>query len=238
MLLQLEATVRNEYIRGLCLASLLWNKDCDDLPASAFVEEAVEASLSRLSTRAGTDLRAHTVQQFSNMYTAMGPTDNQPVDLKDPNLPRIYPERLLLRVQRLCNAITLNNVPYVSPTATAGVRYRTHGVRPWPTTKHLRLPGDPWQPVDKDYVDKAYDHALKVLVEARATSSSEELLLHALCGSVPELSNEAIARRQQVIDALLGRSSQPAPMDATHFVPSIRCVAAIHQCLFPCFSRC
>lgn len=58
-----------EYVRNLVLMDILWVTGHSSLPATAFVEECLESSLSVLGQRKQTDTRAHTVEDFSNMYT-------------------------------------------------------------------------------------------------------------------------------------------------------------------------
>ena len=69
LLRSLRADPRSEYIRNLALMDVLWSQLHSALPAAAFVEECLESSLSVLTRRAATDTRAHTLEQFSDMYT-------------------------------------------------------------------------------------------------------------------------------------------------------------------------
>ena len=57
-----------EYIRNLMVMEVMWTEMHSALPAAAFVEECLESSLSVLARRKQTDTRAHTVQDFSDMY--------------------------------------------------------------------------------------------------------------------------------------------------------------------------
>ena len=74
LLLNLEDKKSTEHVRGILLALVLWDPSVHGrLPACVFVEEVLEASLSRLGQVASTDLRATTAKDFSEMYTALGP---------------------------------------------------------------------------------------------------------------------------------------------------------------------
>ena len=57
-----------EYIRNLVLMDLMWTRLHSALPAAVFVEECLEASLSVLSRRTRTDVRATTLHAFSDIY--------------------------------------------------------------------------------------------------------------------------------------------------------------------------
>ena len=69
LLQSLHATGNTEYVRNLVVMDLMWSDLHSGLPACGFVEEALESSLGQLARRAGTDTRAHTVQDFSDLYT-------------------------------------------------------------------------------------------------------------------------------------------------------------------------
>ena len=58
----------SEYVRNLCVMQQLWTAIHSELPAATFVEECLESSLSVLTRRHGTDTRATTVQQISDLY--------------------------------------------------------------------------------------------------------------------------------------------------------------------------
>ena len=78
LLLSLENCRSTEYVRGLSLALCLWTDEVHGrLPGCCFVEEALEGSLSRLSRAAGTDLRATTVDDFCDLYAALGPSRHE-----------------------------------------------------------------------------------------------------------------------------------------------------------------
>lgn len=204
-LMCLEKSYKNEYIRCMCVASLLWSKQAETLPACAFVEEALESSLSRLASIAGTDLRTHTVQQFSDMYAALGPAPQEPHNVNKPEFSRTFPHRVLLRLRRLAAAITAGNMPFVLPTGTVD-KYRTKGTRAWPEKKlTFHLPKDPSAPVDVSYAAEAFRHSLVVLVTERGVFPDEERKLQELCGRVRELNDGEVLRRKACYEALLGR---------------------------------
>ena len=71
LLMALSGGRATEYIRNLALMDVLWSRLHSALAAACFVEESLEASLSVLARRQRTDVRAHTVDEFSDMYTCL-----------------------------------------------------------------------------------------------------------------------------------------------------------------------
>ena len=82
---------------------MLWSPSIHSLlPGACYVEESLEASLSRLTNAAATDLRAHTVDHFRQLYQSLGPPRLDSKNLTHPGIARVFSYRLEIRVQKLC----------------------------------------------------------------------------------------------------------------------------------------
>jgi len=113
----LEPREGTEYVRGLSCALLLWSDELHGaLPGRAFMEEALEASLSRLSQAAASDLHADTADQFRSLYQCLGPP-TLPPRLDTAGLAEVFPFRLRIRLQRLCDVLQARHLPCVTPPA-------------------------------------------------------------------------------------------------------------------------
>ena len=112
LLMSLEARDKVEYVRGLSLALMFWSNDMHEtLPGACYVEECLEASLSRLSHAAGTDLRATSVAQFSDIYAALGPPRVDRKVLHKPGINRQFIGIVLSRCRRLMDIINRGCLP-------------------------------------------------------------------------------------------------------------------------------
>ena len=67
----------SEYIRSLTLSLLCWSPFHSALPAVAFVEEALEASLSRLAKMMAGSFHADTVSDIGALYCSLGPANTK-----------------------------------------------------------------------------------------------------------------------------------------------------------------
>ena len=87
----LEGPKVTEYQRGISIALHLWNTQVHDtVPAGCMVEEALEASLSRLQSAVRQELTSHTVPHFSSLYGSLGPVSTDLRDLTDAGLSEIF----------------------------------------------------------------------------------------------------------------------------------------------------
>ena len=124
LLLSLEQCRNTEYARGLVLALCLWTDDVHGrLPGCCFVEEALEGSLSRLSQAAGTDLRATTVADFSDLYAALGPSRHEERDLTKPGMNRSFRFTVQARCRQFMQCCQRNVVKTV--VIQRGQKYAT-----------------------------------------------------------------------------------------------------------------
>ena len=111
-LLALEKSHRNEYCRVLSMALVTWSPYHSILPAAVFVEEVLEASLSRLNRFCATDLRAHSVGQFSEAYASLGP-GRELADCSRQHLAATLPHRVLMWVDKCTHALRAGAMPTV-----------------------------------------------------------------------------------------------------------------------------
>ena len=98
-LLSLEKSEKNEYCQVISMAILTWSPFHSALPAAAFVEEVMEASLSRLTRFCATDLRLHSVDDFSDAYASLG-LSTQVTDLNKAHIAPALPGRVSIRVDK------------------------------------------------------------------------------------------------------------------------------------------
>jgi hypothetical protein len=202
-----------EYVRTIGLAILLWTPYHDSIPASCYVEEPLEASLSRLSRLTGSDLRPDTVRAFALHYLGMGPVDDRPRDLTQPGIKELFPHRLVLRVRRLLRQCALGTVMYVG-SRTAGTAY-CQPSSTWPTNKGQVVDRAMMQ-TDVDTMKCALQHALATLVRSPARrpgdiSGREVNAVQHFCRRVPDVPEDIVQdRREEARNALQLSASQAA----------------------------
>jgi hypothetical protein len=114
LLQRLDPTGSKEYLRDCALALLTWSKFHDSLPGHVFVEEALEASLSRLHRQAGVDMRPENVTEFHHLYVGLGPADDRVRDLQSPGIAEIFSYRLRSRLQLLRGRCYDETLPFFS----------------------------------------------------------------------------------------------------------------------------
>jgi hypothetical protein len=208
LLLNLERSFKNEYVRVLAVALTLWSPLHNFVPAGCYVEEALEASLSRLAKRAGTDLRAHTVQHFSDLYVTIGAVDRRKRDLDKPGFSRVLGHRIVLKVNHLVTLIRRGNMAFIAKTQNA-VKAKT--TLTWPGVGDCRTPERAFGEIRGEYADAAFDHALLTLMKGSTLSEDDEAALQSLCRHVPRVTPEVLASRLACVDACLERCTYRAP---------------------------
>ena len=199
LLLCLDNGKVTEYVRGIVLALMTWSDEVHGrLPGCAFVEEAMEASLSRLAQAAGTDLRAKTAQEFTDMYAALGPADQTPHDLTKSRVPFVFVQQVRIRVDKVSTAITRGTLLRITPQ----VKKKYADIRvDWPSstlqTMPLRLTV-PQLPAERC--------ALAVRLSLHRLLSAKQVddvgAFRSLCVGVPELPPDYIRSRTDVIGAV------------------------------------
>ena len=109
----------------------LIQKYIDALPRATFSEDKPEAKLSQLQQCREDGSTIITIQDHQKQYRFVKRKPNEPEDLTDPHVPRTFRARVVIRAQRLINAIQNSRLPFMP--LLAGVT-TTEGVPPakWP----------------------------------------------------------------------------------------------------------
>jgi hypothetical protein len=153
----LEKTWKTEYIRNLVIMDLLWTKFHDGLPAAAFVEECLESSLSTLARSKRTDPRATTVQEFSDLYGALGPRSLVPKSQVKSGISRYFHHRLRIRLTAMGEAIKSAGLPGV----VRGKAFLATGCPDW----DVDVPGRLVSTIDVGEYQQLAAHALNILLD-------------------------------------------------------------------------
>lgn len=192
----MHRSLKSEYLRGLSLAQLLWNPAVHSvLPAAAYVEECLEASISRLHAAAGEDLSASNVDRLSLLYRAMGPPRRSVKDADHPGISQVYPFRVQLRLERVLQAITQRVLPrtYIAQTA-AKFAIVTHR---WPDEE----PRVPCRLLIRELDQADYlsllQQSLKTTLDAKAEDDSGAL--HTICSLFPPRDAATRSQRREAL---------------------------------------
>ena len=111
LLLSLDCGRCSEYARALSIALTLWNPEFHDrLLRCCFVEECLEASLSRLAQSLHNNAWAETAVGMSDMYAAVGPPSNALRNLTQPGIPQSLLFTVRGRCRRLLSLISSESV--------------------------------------------------------------------------------------------------------------------------------
>ena len=191
-LLSLEKSNRNEYCRVLSMALLFWTPYHSMLPAAAFVEEVLEASLSRLSRYCGTDLRTHTVEQFSDAYASLGPGP-QLADCSHPHLAATLPDRVLIRLDKVLSALRAGALPEV-----VGTNVKGHGCRVSSST--IFVPRSPLQQLHENDIRSCMYHSMYTMLSSDDVDDAVKAKAAAIARMVPALNAHETGRIQKVQD--------------------------------------
>ena len=129
LLLQLQESLgrASEYLRSIGAALLSWTTWHDDTSAHLYVEEANEASLSRLASVCLRATRAVTVDQVSDLYVNLGPPRQGVHAVSDHPVSDVLLRRVTENVRLVLNA-KADHLPW---TQWRNARL-LHSVRGWP----------------------------------------------------------------------------------------------------------
>ena len=103
------------YTRGLSLALLSWSPFHSHLPAFVFVEECLEATISRLSKAYPFPVTAATFQRVRQCWRALGPPRSGSGKLPHGGYPETYVYRVKIRLQTLLTATREGRCLYIAP---------------------------------------------------------------------------------------------------------------------------
>ena len=198
LLLALERTHKNEYCRVLGVALVQWSAFHGHLPAAFFMEEVNQASLSRLAQFCTTDLRRHTVAQFSEAYAALGPSPKV-IQLTRPHMSDTLSQKVVHRVEHSMYALERGLFPVVGPGVNKAVGRFDRSV-------DIYVPRSPLHDVTSDQISHAVQHGVLLLLQSEPMDAALRKELAEVCRFAPvvddrgmSVSNEV---RQQAIGAL------------------------------------
>ena len=196
-LLALEKSYRNEYCRVISMTLLTWTPWHSSLPAALFVEEHLEASLSRLQRFCATDLRTYSVDAFSAAYAALGRSEEK-VDLVQPHVGATLPDRVLIRLDKVVAALLAGNMPSVVGVGVKGTGSLTDAAVPF-------VPKSPLHGVGGSDVQRCMYHAMYTLLAQ--TELDNDLLgdVNRLCVHVPPLGADAVVAATNLHEDIKGR---------------------------------
>ena len=189
-LLALEKSHRNEYCRVVSMALVTWSPYHSILPAAVFVEEVLEASLSRLNRFCATDLRAHSVAQFSEAYASLGP-GRELAECSRQHLAATLPHRVLMRVDKCMHALRAGAMPTVVGGPLKGRGSRTSTTLQW-------VPRSPLHGVHQADVARCVHHAVYTLVSSKPMEPEVKAMSAQIARHAPALDGAQVQRVEQV----------------------------------------
>ena len=198
-LLALEKSEKTEYTRVLLLAILTWSPFLSSLPAAAFVEEVMEASLSRLGRFCATDLRRHSVNDFSDAFASLGPS--RPVaDLVNPHIAATLPDRVLMRLDKCIAALKSGRFPAL---VVGGIK--AVGAPDDATGTAVYVPRSPLKEPDVELVNRSINHAMLTLLDVDDLDPQLLVQVKDCAVGVPALPDAVVDACAAVHDAAVDR---------------------------------
>ena len=182
----------SEYIRSLGLTLLYWSPFHSAMPAVAFVEEALEASLSRLARMLTGSYHADSVSDIGSMYCSLGTANTKRHDLSKPGVSRVYTKQLAIRLSKLLDYIVSGTMPYVP----AGKANKMPGSRLWPTGKLKAVPARVLVVEhDQEYYADILVHALALMTKMGSATLWDQQVVEQLCAGVRQLPADKVQAR-------------------------------------------
>jgi hypothetical protein len=208
-LLALEKSHRNEYCRVISMAVVTWSPYHSGLPAAVFVEEVLEASLSRLNRFCATDLRAHSVEQFSEAYASLG-CGREVVDCSRQHLAKTLPHRVLMRLDKCLDALRAGAMPTVVGGPLKGRGSRT-------ATPLQYVPRSPLHGVQHADVARCVHHAMYTLLISKPLDAEVKTSCVQIAKHSPALGPVAVQQIEHVY-----REAEKRLHDALRVAPERR----------------
>ena len=194
-LLALEKSEKNEYCRVIAMALLTWTNFHSSLPAAAFVEEVLEASLSRLGRLCATDLRRHSVGHFSEAYASLGPS--RPVaDLNEPHIAAALPFRIKIRVDKCVSLLRSGSFPQV---VGAGVK----AIGAWADSAVVHVPRSPLHDVTDEEVQRCLQHSILTMLDSGDVDDEVESSIGNLCRRAPSIDAQRLQASESAVDTAI-----------------------------------
>ena len=198
-LTRLDAEGSFEYARSILVALLSWTPLHSHLPAYAFVEECLEAGLSKLARASAAGCRFDSAADMGAVYCGHCRASGEPRDLTEPRLSQRYVAAVEQRLRELVQAILEQRMPHLG-----GTGYVQKGSLQWPPTfgkpEKLLTPGG----VDHKLL---LLRALSLLV-AETTTGEAQLESVAdvdgvLCSGMPKPSEAVVRLQNAAIDRVV-----------------------------------
>ena len=182
----------SEYVRSLAVALMSWTDWHDSVPAAAYVEEACEAQLSRLSSALKRNPHATGVADVSDIYILLG--------VPDQALHAAHHHPVSSDLQRAVND-NLLRFTSAGPAVVAHVPWKSSKTctvtQQWPDVCHIPRP--PWT-VPQTSIDTCLLHALRRVHQGTAFNSDVTCLLNDF---VSRTSNSQRSRHRQAVESLM-----------------------------------
>ena len=195
----LEPRGGTEYVRALTLAALMWKDDVHGrLPGCCFVEECLEASLSRLARCMTSNQWTSAAEDVSDMFRGLGPARSGKHDLNHAGMP----QSLLYGVRRRFSVVF-----DLSKTGGLLCVHRRSGEKFAAISRDWSLRGRVLprrllvSTVSEGDAVAGVRSALLRLLQAK--KECDESIVDRLCASAPVLSNEEISVRRRRMLAMI-----------------------------------
>ena len=218
-LLALEKSEKNEYCRVISMAIVTWNPLLSSLPAAAFVEEVLEASLSKLARFCATDLRRHSVTHFSEAFASLG-CGRKLVDVNRTHIAEALPGRILIRLDKAIGALRAGRFPVV-----VGTGLKTFGT--FATNSNVYVPKSPLHEATAESLRRCVYHTMLTMLESTECDADVMAALRQACVYAPAVDADALEAARQAVDECktrlrrcLGRTPVRRYRDAAVEVPA------------------
>ena len=203
----LEPRGGTEYVRALTLAALMWNDDVHGrLPGCCFVEECLEASLSRLARCMTSNQWTSAAEDVSDMFRGLGPAHRAPHDLNHAGMP----QSLLYGVRRRFSVVfeLSKSGGLLCVHRRSGEKFavisRDWSIRGGVLPKRLLVAS-----VSQTDAVAGVRSALLRLLQAK--KECDESVVRRLCASAPVLSSEeASVRRRRMLAMIAELQGRPS----------------------------
>ena len=197
-LVSVDGRGSSECTRSLGLTLLYWSPFHLALPAVAFVEEALEASLSRLAKMTFSSYHADDVSGVGAMYSSLGPASSKKRDLVKPGVSRVFVKQLVIRLGKLLDHIVVGTMPHVA----TGKAHKVSGTRLWPAGRLVLPPRVLMVDRDVTFYADVLVNAMHVMMKAGSPGAWDHELVAGLAAGAPRLSRKKLAARTEMVGFL------------------------------------
>ena len=196
----LETRSGTEYVRAMSLAALMWRDNVhSELPGHSFVEECLEASLSRLARSMTENQWSTSVDEVSDMFRALGPARSEKHDLVNAGLTR----SLVFSLRQRCKTalqLALNG-KLVLVTRLKGERHASLSLQ-WPSPYIFPVRRLLVADVNEDQIFVGVCRSVLCLLQSKKDVNSEQV--NSLCAAAPSLTAAQIETRRNRMQQIMG----------------------------------